>query len=137
MSVDPVRATTAGIERPTPEPKPHVVPSPHRADSGNRSIQNSTRVEIAKPQAIPTPLLIPEHEVKVVLDTPTDNTLVYQVLDKESGDVVLQVPSAEHLRGIHDSQELLQRIAARGQVPAADEASAPASKGEGNNGNKL
>ena len=131
MSVDPVHASTAGIERPTPEPKQHAVPTPRSADSGNRSFENSARVEIAKPKSIPAPLFIPEHEVKVVLDPPSNNTLVYQVLDKQSGDVVLQVPSAEQLRGIHESQELLQRIAARGNPPAAPEPLLPGTRGEG------
>jgi hypothetical protein len=44
---------------------------------------------------------------------------------------VLQVPSVEHLRGIHESQELLQRIAARGKVPAANDPSTPGTKVEG------
>jgi hypothetical protein len=138
MSVDPVHASTAGIDRPTPEKKQHAVPTPRSADSGIRALGTNPRVEIAKPRNIPAPLLIPEHEVKVIVDTPGNSTLVYQVLDKQSGDVVLQVPSAEQLRGIHESQELLQRIAARGQVPTADDAPAPAVKREGNNnGNKF
>ena len=120
MSVDPVHASTAGIERPTPEPKTHPAPAPRAADSGNKAIDISSRVEIARPVPSPAPLLIPEHEVKVILDTPANNTLVYQVLDKQSGDVVLQVPSAEELRGIHDSQELLQRIADRGKPAVAE-----------------
>ena len=120
MSVDPIHASTAGIERPTPEPKQHTVPNPRIAGSENISLANSSRVEIAKPQSTPLPLLIPEHDVKVILDTRGSGTLVYQVLDKQSGDVVLQVPSAEHLRGIHESQELLQRINARGKTPPAD-----------------
>lgn len=138
MSVDPVYASTAGIERPTPERKQYAVPTPRSADSGIRALGTNSRVEIAKPNNIPAPLLIPEHEVKVILDTPINNTLVYQVLDKESGDVVLQVPSAEQLRGIHESQELLQQIAARGKAATPDEIPVPALKGEGNNnGNKL
>jgi len=129
MSVDPVHASTAGIERPTPEKKQHPVPNPRSADSGNKSSGNNSRVEIAKPGNIPAPLAIPEHEVKVTLDTPENNTLVYQVLDK-SGDVVLQVPSAEQLRGVHETQELLQRITARAKAPTSDEVSAPVAKGE-------
>jgi hypothetical protein len=92
----------------------------------------NSKAEVAKPKNVPAPLLIPEHEVKVILDAPLHNTLVYQVLDKQSRDVVLQLPSAEHLRGIHESQELLQRIAARGRVPSSDDATATAVKGEEN-----
>jgi hypothetical protein len=64
--------------------------------------------------------------------------MIYQILDKKSGALVLQVPSAEQLRGVHETQELLRRIAARGKVSTSDEASAPVVKGEGNNnGSKL
>ncbi len=138
MTIDPIHASTAGIERPTPERKLHAVPIPRSADSGNASLANSSRVEIAKPSATPAPLLIPEHEVKVILDTRGAATLVYQVLDKESGDVVLQVPTAEHLRGIHESQELLQRINARGKTPSVEETAAATAKPEENkDGNKF
>lgn len=132
MSVDPVHGSPAAIERPTPEKKQHVVPTPRSADSGNKPLESASRVEISRPKSVPAPLAIPEHEVKVILDVPSNNTLVYQVLDKESGDVVLQVPSAEQLRGIHDSQELLQKISARGRVSPSDEASAPVVKSEEN-----
>src|SRR3989442_11360016 len=101
MTVDPVHASTAGIERPTLEKKQHPVLTPH-TDSGSKSLGTNSKVEVAKPKNVPAPLLIPEHEVKVILDAPLNNTLVYQVLDKQSGDVVLQLPSAEHLRGIHE-----------------------------------
>jgi hypothetical protein len=138
MSVDPVHASTAGIERPTPERKQHAVSNPRSADPGNKSSGNSSKVEISKPRNISAPLAIPEHEVKVIIDAPGNDTLVYQVLDKQSGDVVLQVPSAEQLRGIHESQELLQRITARATVPIPGEVSAPDAKVERtNNGNKL
>lgn len=134
MSVDPVHGSSPVIERPTPEQKQHAVPTPRSADSGNKPLATSSRVELVKPRNVPAPLAIPEHEVKVVLDTPDNNTLVYQVLEKRSGDVVLQVPSAEQLRGVHETQELLQRIAARGKVATSDEVSLPAvtSKGDKN-----
>ena len=128
MSVDPVQASTAGIERQAPEKKVHVAPPPPVAASGNIS-----KTEIVPAQGASVPPLIPEHEVKVQLDSPTDDIIVYQVLDKQSGTLVLQVPSAEQLRGIHQSQELLQRIAARGKASTSDAASAPVVKGEGNN----
>jgi hypothetical protein len=98
---------------------------------------NIPKTEIAPAQGASVPPLIPEHEVKVQLDSPTDDIIVYQivyqVLDKQSGTLVLQVPSAEQLRGIHQSQELLQRIAARGKASTSGAASAPVVKGEGNN----
>ena len=138
MRVDPVYASTARIERPTPEKKQHAVPNARNADLGNKSSGNNSKVEIARPGNISVPLAIPEHEVKVIIDTPGNDTLVYQVLDKQSGDVVLQVPSAEKLRGIHESQELLQRIAARAAAPTSGEVSGPVAKVERTtNGNKL
>lgn len=133
MSIDPVRASKPGIELPTPEKKVHIAHSPPSAASGN-----NPKTEIAKPQSNPVPLLvIPEHEVKLQLDTAA-GIEIYQVLDKQSGNLVLQVPSAEQLRGIHQTQELLQQIASRGKVSTSDEVSAPVVKGKGNNnGNKL
>ena len=74
---------------------------------------------------VPASLLIPEHAVKVQLDTPEDDIILYQVLDKQSGALVLQGPSAEQLRGIHQTQELLQQIAARGKAPPSDAVPAP------------
>ena len=131
MSVDPVQATSPGIERQTPEKKVHAALRPPSAASGN-----APKAETAMTQSVSAPLVFPEHEVNVQLDTPTDGILVYRVLDKQSGDLVLQVPSAEQLRGIHQSQELLQRIAARGIAATLD--AALAGTGEGNNnGNKL
>jgi hypothetical protein len=133
MNVDPVPPSVAGIGRQTPENKQHAVPAPRSAVSGNVA-----KLEIARTQNIPAPFLIPEHEVNVQVDTPADDILIYRVLDKQSGSLVLQVPSAEVLSGIHQSQELLQRIASRGKVSTSDAASAPVVKEEGkNNGSKL
>jgi hypothetical protein len=133
MNVGPVNTSLAGIERQTPEKKVHAAPPPPSAASGN-----APNAEIATTQNIPVPLLIPEHEVKVQLDTPEDGIEIYQVLDKQSGNLVLQVPSAEQLRSIHQTQELLQQIASRGKVSTSDAASPAVVKGEGNNnGSKL
>src|SRR5579863_7541860 len=133
MNVDPVPTNAAGIERQTLEKTPQVVPPSRTAVS-----ENVPKAEIAKTQNIPSPSLFPEHEVKVQLDTQGDDIVVYRVLDKQSGDLVLQLPSAEQLRGIHQSQELLQRIASRGKILTSAVASAPVVKGEGtNHGSKL
>ena len=111
----------------------YVASAPLVVSSGS-----APKAEIARAQNSPVPLLIPEHEVKVQLDTPEDDIVVYQVLDKQSGALVLQVPSAEQLRGIHRTQELLQQIASRGKASPSNEASAPVVRGERkNNGNKL
>jgi hypothetical protein len=110
MNVDPVQANVAGIERQTPENKVPVAPSPLGAASGN-----APKTEITGAQYTPAPPVIPEHEVKLQLDTSSD-MVVYQLLDKQSGALVLQVPSAQQIRNIQQTQELLQRIAARGKV---------------------
>ena len=133
MNVDPVPTSAAGIERQTPERKLQAVPLPKSAVLGN-----APNPEIAGTQNSPLSSLFPEHEVKVQLDTQGDDIVVYRVLDKQSGDLVLQVPSAEQLRGIHQSQELLQRIASRGKISTSAVAAAPVVKGEGtNHGSKL
>jgi len=126
MSIDPVHASPAGVERQTPERKAQAAPTPRRAVS-----ENVPKVEIAKIQNSPAPSLFPEHEVKVQLDTSANDVIVYQVLDKQSGNLVLQVPSAAQIRGIQQAQELLQQIAARGVGATSDAASAAMVKGEG------
>jgi hypothetical protein len=128
MNVDPVQTISAGIDRQTPESKVHVAPPPPSAASGN-----SPKTETTTTQNTSVPALFPEHEVKVQLDTPEDGIVIYQVLDKQSGNLVLQVPSAEQLRGIHQTQELLQQIASRGKISTSDGAPVPDVRGEGNN----
>jgi hypothetical protein len=111
MNVDPVHASSAKIERQTPEKKLHIAPPPPDGASGG-----APTPEIAKTQSTPAPSVIPEHEVKLQLDTSAENTvMVYQVLDKQSGALVLQVPSAEEIRNLQRTQELLQRIASKGE----------------------
>ena len=110
MNVDPVQASSAGIDRQTPEKKVPVAPFPQGTASGD-----VPKTEITETQYTPAPSVIPEHEVKLQLDTSND-IVVYQLLDKQSGALVLQVPSAQRIRNIQQTQELLQRIAARGKV---------------------
>src|SRR5579863_7295405 len=123
MNVDPVPNSAAGIERQTLESKLQVGASPRSAVSEN--VPKAKSVSI---QNSPASSLFPEHEVNVQLDTLGDDIVVYRVLDKQSGDLVLQVPSAEQLRGIHQSQELLHRIASRGKLSTSNTASAPIGK---------
>jgi hypothetical protein len=133
MNVDPVPSSATGIERQTPGKEVQSAPPPRSAVSAN-----APKVESARIENSPAPSLFPEHEVKVQLDTPEDDIVVYQVLDKQSGDLVLQVPSAEQLRGLHQSQELLQRIASRGKISTSAVPSAPLAKAERtNHGSKL
>jgi len=110
MNVDPVQASAAGIERQTPEKKVAFAPSPFGTALGD-----APTAEIAETQFSPAPSVIPEHEVKLQLDTSSD-MVVYQILDKQSGALVLQVPSAQQIRNIQQTQELLQRIAARSET---------------------
>ena len=133
MGVGPVQPGSAGTDRPTPEKKVRAAVHPTSADSGK-----SPKVEIARTQGSPIQILFPEHEVKVQEDTPPDHILIYQVLDKQTGALVLQVPSTEVLNDVHQSRELLQQIVARGKAWASDAASALAVKEEEKiNGSKL
>src|SRR6266851_543046 len=68
MNVDPVKTNSPGIERQTPEKKVHIAPPPLSVASGN-----APKAEIARKENSPAPLLIPEHEVKVQLDTAEDD----------------------------------------------------------------
>jgi predicted PhzF superfamily epimerase YddE/YHI9 len=128
MSIDPVQGSKPGIELKTPEKKVHAAPVPPSAASGN-----TPKAEIVKPQIAPLQPIVPEHEVELQLDTSAGDVIVYRVLDKQSGSLVLQVPSAEQLRGIEQTQELLQQIGARGNVSTSGQAAAPVVKGEGSN----
>lgn len=133
MSVDPLQPNTAGVQHQAPDKKVHAASPPLSAASGG-----APKEETATTQSAVNPPLIPEHEFKVQLDSSTDDIMVYQILDTKSGALVLQVPSAEVLSSIHQSQELLQRIASRGNASTSDEATAPVVKGEGKeNGSKL
>src|ERR1700692_2626174 len=80
--------------------KLHAAPS-HSTDSGT-----IPKTASAATQDTAAPSTFPEHETKLTLDTPQDNIIVYQVFNKQSGSLVLQVPSVAQLRGIHQSQEL-------------------------------
>ena len=56
-------------------------------------------------QSAPLPQF-PEDEVKVQFDkTANDNILIYQFLDKQSGDVVMQLPSTQVLSIVHESRQ--------------------------------
>src|SRR5579863_5130352 len=131
MSIVPVQTSSPGVERQTPEKKVPAAPSKSIAVSGN-----GPYAETDKQQNITIAPLIPEHVVNVQWDTPADGIMVYRVLDKQSGSLVLQVPSAEVLNGIHQSQEVLQRIASRGKIPASTHP-ATVKEEENGDGNKL
>jgi hypothetical protein len=136
MSIVPVQVSSPGVEHQTRENNKVRTPAPElSAGSGS-----GPKAEIHKTQISAIPPLIPEHEVKVQWDSPADHTMVYRILDKQSGALVLQVPSAEVLSGMHQTQELLERIASRGKTSTG---TAPASATvkekaqEKDHGNKL
>jgi|ERR1700674_2947258 len=116
MNVGPVHASSAGIERQTYEKKLQAAPS---RSLPTAAPGDSPQARVVKTQDSPAPFTIPEHDVKVQWDTAAGRTLIYQVLDKQSGALVLQVPSAEVLSDIHQTQELLQRIASRATASAS------------------
>jgi len=137
MSVGPVRPGSVGPEPPSPDKK---VPLP--ANSASAVAEKTANVETASAQNSPIVPLFPEHEVKVQDDSSTDNVLVYRTVDKKSGDLVVQVPSAEVLKELQENQELVKQLASREK--AATRAAAPVAapgadlKGEGKiNGSKL
>jgi hypothetical protein len=45
----------------------------------------------------------------VRVDSSTNYVVVYRTVDKESGDLVTQVPSADQLRELQQTQEVLRR----------------------------
>jgi hypothetical protein len=135
MSIVPVQVSPPGVEHQTPKNKVRTAAPQLSAGSGS-----GPKAEIHKTQNSVIPPLIPEHEVKVQWDSPADHTMVYRILDKQSGALVLQVPSAEVLSGMHQTQELLQRIAARGKTSSATALASATVKEkaqEKDHGNKL
>lgn len=72
-------------------------------------------------QSAPLPQF-PEDEVKVQFDkTMNDNILIYQFLDKQSGDVFMQLPSTQVLSIVHEIQAELQKNFAEQGAGGADE----------------
>lgn len=121
MNVGPVQASSGGVENPTPAKKVAVTASP----AGSPVSENDPKAEAVSTQASsvsPAPFSTPEHEVKVQLDTPADGIIVYKIVDKISGGLVMQVPSAEQLRNIHQTQELVQEITSRGTASTSEAA---------------
>jgi uncharacterized FlaG/YvyC family protein len=83
-------------------------------------------------QSAPLPQF-PEDEVKVQFDkTANDNILIYQFLDKQSGDVVMQLPSTQVLSIVHEIQAELQKSFAEQSAGEADETVKQRGPGHGN-----
>ncbi len=77
MNLDPVKTSSPGIDCQTPEKTVDVASPlflPFREMPQRRKLRGH--------KMVPASLLIPEHAVKVQLDTPEDDIILYQVLDK-------------------------------------------------------
>jgi uncharacterized FlaG/YvyC family protein len=80
-------------------------PSPAVEKTQTEQIQSAP----VSPQSAPVPQF-PDDEVKVQFDkTMNDNILIYQFLDKQSGDVIMQLPSTQVLSIVHEIQAELQK----------------------------
>ena len=141
MSVHPVQPGSTGVDLPTPESRVRTATPVAIANEGTNAA-----VETAPAKSSPVPVLFPEHEVRVLDDSSTNGILVYRTLDKKSGDIVTQVPSATVLNEVRETQELARRFASRGRstTPVSGQAAAPVAeatpstnKVEKTNGNKL
>jgi hypothetical protein len=105
MEIGALQAISLGIERPATEQQGHSL-TPVALGTGPKG-------EGVKKQSGPIPPLIPEHEVEVQWDKPTDQILIYRIVDKGSGALVLQVPSVEVLSSMHQTREILQKAVSR------------------------
>ena len=104
-----VRATNARALLRQPASVPAAAagktPSPAVEETPTEQIQSAP----VPPQTAPLPQF-PENEVKVQFDkTMNDNILIYQFLDKQSGDVFRQLPSTQVLSIVHQIQAELQK----------------------------
>ena len=104
MNLHPVQAMPARFARHAPENKAYIAPAQQRSALGN-----APKTEFTKAENDSAPPRNPEREVKVQLDTAVDHTLVYQVLDKQAGSLVMQAPSAEEIRNIQESMNCCDR----------------------------
>jgi hypothetical protein len=90
----PVRAASTG-----------KIPSPMVEKTQTEQMQTA---QVPR-QSAPLPQF-PEDEVKVQFDkTMNDNILIYQFLDKQSGDVFMQLPSTQVLSIVHEIQAELEK----------------------------
>lgn len=92
--------------------QPVSVPAADAGQTSSPALETPTeQVQSAPvpPQTAPLPQF-PEDEVQVQFDkTMNDNILIYQFLDKQSGDVVMQLPSTQVLSIVHEIQAELQK----------------------------
>ena len=94
------------------------------SNGGNSSLQKLNTAQIEKNQTQPSSKnqqqhvpQFPEDEVTVQFDKPmNDDILIYQFLDKQSGSLILQVPSSQVLGVAHEIQNELQQQASEERV---------------------
>jgi hypothetical protein len=93
------------------------------SNGGNSSSQKLNTAQVEKNQTpadsknqVPLPQF-PEDEVTVQFDKPmNDDILIYQFLDKQSGSLILQVPSTQVLGVAHEIQNELQEQSSEEQA---------------------
>jgi hypothetical protein len=95
----PRRASPAAAENGPPDAPTVVRPDKNQMQSAPHK----------QPQQLSLPQF-PQDEVEVQFDKPmNDDILIYQFLDKRSGNLVMQLPSTQVLSVIHEIQDELQQ----------------------------
>lgn len=107
-----------GVERPAPVAAPVPVAVPERAvtERPPAPLEPAVRVEIGRDAPAPAPETSP-YRAQIVRDSQT-RSMIYQVLDPRSGDIVVQLPSVVVLKArAYAEREAAQAAdAARGQA---------------------
>lgn len=126
MSINPVPAAGPVNEAPAGALQPHVRQS--QSDSTPDPVGTVTPSDLGTPPKqessianyAPLPAEFPEDEVQLQQDSEIKDQVVVRYLDKASGQVVLQVPSAQVLavdRGIYDEFRKQASPATEGTKP--------------------
>ena len=115
---------------------------PPKDSSGSNSVSNADQAQPAQQQSAsnspkntqPIQSIEDQVEVRVQYDKQMDMTMIYQFLDKQSGSLVLQVPSQQVLSVAHAIDTQLQQDISK--QTQSDPTSA-VSEAEKANGNQL
>lgn len=131
MRIEPLSVNNA--ENNLQPANPRSSPANSSADSSaNPALKNLAAAQNKKTQTqasvksrqLPLPQF-PEDEVTVQFDKPmNDNILIYQFLDKQSGNLILQVPSSQVLGVVHEIQSELREQATQEQAQQSAEENA-------------
>jgi hypothetical protein len=85
-----------------------------KLENDNATVNSSKDLppgEVSTAAMAPLPQF-PEHDVKVQFDqSMNDGILIYQFLDKQSGSLVMQLPSTQMLSVVHEIQNELREAA--------------------------